>query len=111
PGLTKALTGTGLGSSVANEGGFTSAHFLFASSVKFGSHLFKISIVWWILLTVAASYLLLRSRFGNWIFAAGGDDLAARNVGVPADRTKMQLFMGVRVAAWLVGPISGVGFT
>jgi len=109
-GLTKALTGTVLVSGLANEGGFTSAHFLFASSVKFGSHLFHVSIVWWILLTIAASYLLLRSRFGNWIFASGGDDLAARNVGVPADRTKIQLFMGVSVAAWLVGTIGVLRF-
>jgi simple sugar transport system permease protein len=110
-GVTKALTGTVLVSGISGESGFTSAHFLFASSVKLGSHLFKVSIVWWVLLTIAASYLLLRSRFGNWIFAAGGDDLAARNVGVPADRTKMQLFMGVSVAAWLVGTISVLRFT
>ena len=31
------------------------------------------SIVWWIVLTVGASWVLTQTRFGNWIFAAGGD--------------------------------------
>jgi simple sugar transport system permease protein len=110
-GVTKAITGTVLVGGVADEPGFTSAHWLFASSVKIGDNLFKISIVWWILLTVVISWLLLRTKFGNWVFAAGGDSAAARNVGVPAARTKLTLFMGVSVAAWLVGTISVMRFT
>ncbi|WP_235869220.1 ABC transporter permease [Veronia nyctiphanis] len=50
-------------------------------------------IVWWFLLTFIASFILLRTRFGNWIFAAGGDTNAAKNVGVPTDRVKILLFM------------------
>src|SRR5262249_21031168 len=46
------------------------------------------SIVWWLLLTVIATYILLRTRIGNWIFASGGDANAARNVGVPVRRGK-----------------------
>ena len=57
------------------------------------------SIVWWILLTVLATWVLLRTRFGNWIFAVGGDEKAARNVGVPVNRVKLILFMLTALSA------------
>ncbi len=44
------------------------------------------SIVWWLGLTAVATWILLSTRFGNWIFACGGDPNAARNVGVPVAR-------------------------
>jgi len=50
-------------------------------------------VVWWGLLAITCSFMLLRTRFGNWIFATGGDDKAAKNVGVPTDRVKIMLFM------------------
>ncbi len=59
------------------------------------------SILWWLALAAGATWLLLRTRFGNWIFAAGGDKVAARNVGVPVDRVKILLFMGTAAAATL----------
>ncbi|MEM9653924.1 MAG: hypothetical protein AAGA65_17665 [Actinomycetota bacterium] len=64
---------------------------------------FRISILWFFGFTILASYLLGRTKFGSWIFAVGGNKQAARQVGVPAARTKTQLFMLVSVAAWLVG--------
>lgn len=50
-------------------------------------------ILWFIALVFICQWVLQRTRFGNWIFASGGDALAARNVGVPADRVKILLFM------------------
>jgi simple sugar transport system permease protein len=50
-------------------------------------------IIWWLLLATLSSFVLLRTRFGNWIFASGGDAKAAKNVGVPTDRVKILLFM------------------
>ena len=50
-------------------------------------------IVWWLLLAVVASWVLLKTRYGNWILAVGGDARAARNVGVPVDKVKIALFM------------------
>ncbi|WP_246776679.1 ABC transporter permease [Microvirga sp. VF16] len=61
-----------------------------------------VSIVWFILFALAATWLLLRTRAGNWIFAAGGDANAARNSGVPVDRVKTALFMLTAAAAALV---------
>jgi simple sugar transport system permease protein len=61
-----------------------------------------VSIVWFILFALVATWLLLRTRAGNWIFAAGGDANAARNSGVPVDRVKTSLFMLTACAAALV---------
>ena len=46
------------------------------------------------------------TRFGNWIYAVGGDENAARNTGVPVRRTKISLFVCTSLAAALVGIIS-----
>ena len=64
---------------------------------------YRISILWFLLFTVFATWLLVRARFGNWIFAVGGNKEAARVEGVPAARTKTTLFMLTSGAAWLVG--------
>ncbi|WP_262297984.1 ABC transporter permease [Microvirga sesbaniae] len=61
-----------------------------------------ISIVWFVVFALTATWLLLRTRAGNWIFAAGGDANAARNSGVPVDRVKTSLFMLTACAAALV---------
>lgn len=50
-------------------------------------------MVWAVVLVVGAQLLLTRTGFGNWIFAAGGDANAARNVGVPVGRVKILMFM------------------
>jgi simple sugar transport system permease protein len=68
------------------------------------------SVVWWLGLTVIATWVLLRTRFGNWIFACGGDKNAARNVGVPVDRVKIILFIGTAFAAALFAAIQVLKF-
>jgi len=50
-------------------------------------------MIWAIVLVVFGHLLLTRTRFGNWIFAAGGDAQAARYAGVPVDRVKIRMFM------------------
>lgn len=50
-------------------------------------------VVWWLALAVVGSFVLARTRFGNWVFAVGGDANAARNVGVPVRRVKISLFV------------------
>src|SRR6185369_15934734 len=45
-----------------------------------------VAIFWWLGLAAVATWILIRTRFGNWIFAAGCDANAARNVGVPVAR-------------------------
>ncbi len=60
-------------------------------------------LVWFLLFTGVMVWVLGKTRFGGWTFAVGGNKEAARQVGVPAARTKTQLFMLVSGAAWLVG--------
>jgi len=60
-----------------------------------------VAVVWWVLLTALATWTLLRTPFGNWVFAVGGDAAAARNAGVPVLRVKVLLFIGTAAAATL----------
>ena len=63
----------------------------------------SVRLLWFVLFTILMMWVLARTRFGSWTFAVGGNKEAARQVGVPAARTKTQLFMLVAVAAWFVG--------
>lgn len=67
-----------------------------------GGHVF-VSVFWWLAVTSLATWVLLRTRFGNWVFAVGGAQLSARHIGVPVLRTKVELFMTTAGAGWLVG--------
>jgi simple sugar transport system permease protein len=66
---------------------------------------FKISILWWLGLALVATWVLLRTKFGNWIFGTGGSAVAARNVGVPVARVKISLFMATAASACLLAMI------
>ncbi|HTJ94337.1 MAG TPA: ABC transporter permease [Pararobbsia sp.] len=50
-------------------------------------------LLWWALLAICGAFTLAKTRFGNWIFAVGGDQVAAKNVGVPVRRVKITLFV------------------
>lgn len=75
------------------------AKLLFASTPVAG---IRIPVYFWFAITALATYLLLRTRYGNWIFSVGGNAASARAVGVPVSRVKMMLFINVSVSAWLV---------
>jgi simple sugar transport system permease protein len=102
-GVTKAVTGTVATPNVSDLDGFASARTVFASDINLGFITVKITILWWILFVAIASWMLLRTRIGNWIFAAGGNAASARAVGVPVPRVKIGLFMGVAFLAWFYG--------
>ena len=101
--VTKELTGTVRVANVEDTTGFDTAHAIFASKMAIGTSNFQISILWWVLATIFATWLLTRTQFGNWIFASGGDKNAARNAGVPVNRTKITLFMMSSLASAFVG--------
>ncbi|WP_410602623.1 ABC transporter permease [Amycolatopsis sp. lyj-90] len=109
-GITRLVTGTVQVSGMRSTDGYESAGFVFASTVDVGGTAFQISIVWWIGFAVLAAWLLVRTRFGNWIFAVGGNAQSSRAVGVPVVRTKIMLFMTTALAAWLVGSINILRF-
>jgi simple sugar transport system permease protein len=65
------------------------------------------SATWWAIgVLVIATWVLQRTRAGNWIFAVGGAQQSARQVGVPVFRTKVGLFMTTAFAGWMVGMLS-----
>ncbi|MFF1422366.1 ABC transporter permease [Streptomyces sp. NPDC058280] len=102
-GLTKLISRTVSTKSIGDMEGFSSARKLFASQLTIGDVDLKVTILWWAALVALATWILLRTRFGNWIFAAGGNAEAARAVGVPVRKTKIGLYMGVAFCAWVSG--------
>jgi simple sugar transport system permease protein len=91
--------------------GYDSAHALFASTINLGGRGFPIEIVWALVIVAAATWLLLGTPFGNWIFGVGGDANAARNTGVPVVRVKILLFIGTAIFSCLLAMIEAVTFT
>lgn len=65
-----------------------------------------VEILWFIAIALVATYTLLRTQVGNWIFAAGGDKNAASNSGVPVGKVKLSLFMLTASCAALVAIIT-----
>jgi simple sugar transport system permease protein len=103
---TLKLTGQTAIQDIDSASGFESARRFFASDLT--RYDFKVKVLWWIGLTLAGAWLLAKSRFGNWIYSAGGDPTAARNVGVPVARTKVALFMMTSGVAALMGIIEAL---
>lgn len=102
-GLTKLISGTVSTKSIADMEGFDSARKIFASQVTIGGVNLKVTVLWWLTLVAVATWILLRTRAGNWIFAVGGETEAARAVGVPVNKTRIGLYMGVGLGAWISG--------
>jgi simple sugar transport system permease protein len=102
-GITKVVTNTVQVNNFDQVGGYKVLHAALASTVRIAGTPFQIAILWWILATIGGSYLLLKTRFGNWIFAVGGERTASNNVGVPVGRTTITLFMLTSFGAWFIG--------
>ena len=105
-GVTRLVINQVRVSGIDDAPGFFAARAFFNTGITVLGTEFRSSIIWWVLLTILASWILLRTKYGSWIFATGGDADAARNVGVPAERVKIVLFMTTAAAAWLIGIMS-----
>lgn len=110
-GVTRLVAGRTQIGGLGRVPGYEAAHAVFASELSIGGTGFPISIVWWIGVAAAATWVLRRTAFGNWIYGVGGDAGAARNSGVPVNRVKILLFVLTAVAASLVGVIQAIEFT
>ncbi|MFF8262532.1 ABC transporter permease [Streptomyces virginiae] len=102
-GFTKLISGTVSTKSIADMEGFPSARAVFASKWEIGPVTLQVTVLWWLALVAVATWILLRTRAGNWIFAVGGGADAARAVGVPVVKTRIGLYMGVALCAWISG--------
>jgi len=109
-GVTKQVTNTVQVGNLDLVPGYHALNNILGSTVTIGGAKFQIAILWWVVITAAASWLLLKTRFGNWIFATGGEPNASKNVGVRTNRTTISLFMITSAAAWFVGNTQIVRF-
>ncbi|YAL82590.1 ABC transporter permease [Dermacoccaceae bacterium W4C1] len=102
-GMTKVVTGNVASNTITDMAGYESARTVFAWEWTLGSVTVRATVVYWIVLTVLAAVLLTKTRFGNWVFAVGGDPHAARALGVPVGLVRVILYMLVGFSAWLLG--------
>lgn len=109
--LTRIVTGRTNVGGVDEAEGYASAQQVFDSDIQILDASLPASVFWWLGLTALATWVLMRTPFGNWIFGAGGNEQAARNVGVPVNRVKISLFITTAVAAWLVAVIQVMSTT
>lgn len=63
----------------------------------------QVMVIWWLAITAAYVFFVHFSRFGNWIFAMGGDKVSARNAGIPTERMTILLFVLSSTSAAFVG--------
>lgn len=103
---TKLVTGQVAIQGMTLVPGFATGKAIFGSTIPVWGLDLKVSVFWWLGITALASWLLLRTRYGNWVFAVGGQLQSAVQTGVPVKRTRVGLFMGTAFAGWLVGMLS-----
>lgn len=108
--VTRLVTGTVATQDVSDIQGFTFMQNVFAHDFRFGKVTVPILVFYWIAFVALASYVLVKTRVGNWIFAVGGNQDSARAVGVPVAKVKIGLFMFVGLMAWFYGMHSLFGF-
>jgi len=66
---------------------------------------FRPSHIWFVLLTLLFSLILTNTRYGNWVFATGGNKEVARAMGVNVNKVKVINFMLSSLMASLSGCI------
>ena len=67
--------------------------------------LFRASLYWSLLVAVILGILLHRSNLGNWIYATGGDVIAASSMGIKTNNIKMFCFILCGFLAGFAGMI------
>lgn len=109
-GVTQAITGQVRVGGIDQAEGYALAQWVFGSRLD-STWPFTVAVGWWLAAIAVGTWVLQRTRQGNWIYAVGGDANAARNTGVPVRRTKVSMFVVVSLAAALVGTINAVELT
>jgi simple sugar transport system permease protein len=80
-------------------------HFL---PTPFGDLRIFMSVFWFVLFAVVLGYILMVSRYGNWIQASGGNPAAAMARGVRVARVKVSLFVLTAAMAAFAGITSSI---
>jgi simple sugar transport system permease protein len=101
----QAVAGSGRVAGLDDAVGWSSAVAVFDSTAQIGDGRFRVSLLWWLVITGLATWALWRTRFGNAVFASGGARTAARELGVPVSGTTLVLFCLTATAGWLIGTL------
>lgn len=70
-----------------------------------GQNVLRQPVVWWVLVAAVGAFVLTKTKWGNWIFAVGGNKEAARAIGVPVEKVKIGLFVVVSLCGCLAGTL------
>lgn len=97
------LVATG-GSPIAD---FTPTSLTTALGGQLGQTGLPASAIWFFAAVIIVGVILARSRFGNWVYASGGNPQAALAMGVPVRAVKTVAFI---VAAFLAGFAGDIEF-
>ena len=71
---------------------------------------FQVLIAWWLLATAVYIFFVHFTKYGNWIFAMGGDKESARNAGIPTRKLTITLFVISATSAAFVGMCQAILF-
>jgi simple sugar transport system permease protein len=71
---------------------------------------YQVIILWWLALTAVYLFVMHYTRYGNWIFAMGGDKDSARNAGIPTRQMIIALFVLSATSASFVGMCGAILF-
>ena len=65
--ITKLITGNVATEDISGMAGFNTLKLIFAATIQIGRVQISIAIFYWILLVAVATWILLRTKTGNWI--------------------------------------------
>jgi ribose transport system permease protein len=64
------------------------------------------SVLWMLIAIIGSGFLLQSTRFGRWTYATGGNERAARLMGIPTQRVKFLVFIIMSFTASVAGLIA-----
>lgn len=64
------------------------------------------SVLWMLIAIIGSGFLLKSTRFGRWTYATGGNERAARLMGIPTQRVKFLVFIIMSLTASVAGLIA-----
>lgn len=74
-----------------------------------GGNLFGIPApaIWLFATLLVGGFVLSRTKFGYWLYATGGNELAAREMGIPTKQIKLMAFVLVGFSCGLIAVLNG----